>query len=323
MLLLFSALAWAVPTKTLEAGIDRRVLLIDLDGRQIDCSLVAVQDERLVVRLDDGSLASVERSAVANLVDLGPAPPPPVEDEPEIEDDFGEGPLEGVEDDFDVEGALDELLDDGEGALDEGDEAVDVEAIEPAVVEVESDPEPEPVRVELPEDDLDLPESDGVADDDEGWEDPIDAVVVDPPAEDAADDAVETVADDGVADVQPEPIALPPRDPQADNELYYRGRADGAAAAKDAPGALPQGIGFAGGCLGSCVGCTGVTLAFALVEPDVPSGGWQEEESLYQQGYLQSYRDTYQRDAARRAFLGGAIGAATTAVVAVALIGQI
>ena len=126
-----------------------------------------------------------------------------------------------------------------------------------------------------------------------------------------------------MADVQPEPAVEPERDPEADSELYYRGRADGAAAAKGAVTAMPQGLGFLGGCVGSCAGCTAATLTFALMEPTVPTGDWQDREGLYQQGYVQAYRDTYQREAARRAFAGGALGAATTTVVAIALIAQL
>ena len=317
MLLLLGALAWAVPTKTLEAEVDRRVLLVDPSGRQIDCSLVAVQDERLVVRLDDGSLAAVPRDEVANIVDLGPAPPPPevievVPEEPE--DDFGEEALdEGAEDSFDVDEALDELL------VDDAAAAVPVEAVEvveePVAVAVE--------RAELPDEDEALPEADG-------WEDPEPVeVVAEVPVDEAPvapveeETVEEETVEDGVADVGVEPTVEPRRDPQADSDLYYKGRADGASAAAGGSAALPMGVGFATGCAGGCIGCTGSTLAFALIEPDVPAGSWQDEEALYQQGYLQAYRDTWQKEHARKAFIGGALGTSTLALFTLAMYAQL
>ncbi|MCP4806759.1 MAG: hypothetical protein GY913_03100 [Proteobacteria bacterium] len=336
-LLLLCSMALAVPGDELRRGIDRHVVLIDADGRQIDCALVEVEAERLIVRFEDGTLAQVPRNQVVNLVDLGPAPPPPpVEAEPEPEDDFGEDALDdSAEDGFDVDSALDELLigedlpgdehpsAEGEGGSSDAEDAPSAPALEEAVAVDSSQPEAVVARVELPLDELDdLPEPTAVAAADE---DPFDepAETADEPAVEETDEPGEpAVADLGVTAPDESPPELAP-DTQAETELYYTGRADGALAAKDADFRAAAGLGYGLGCTTACVGCAGVTLGYAVMEPTVPGGVWQETEDVYQQGYIQAYRDSYQREAAKRAFIGGTLGTVTFAIVATVTVSQL
>lgn len=332
LLLLLCSLAQAVSGDELRRGIDRRVVLIDADGRQIDCALVEVEAERLIIRFEDGSLAQVPRSEVVNLVDLGPAPPPPevpVVEEPEPEDDFGEEALdEDAEDGFDVDDALDELLGE-DGASDD---------VTPPVEEAD-EPAEEPVveRIELPEDTLDaLPEPDEPVDvveeavvvDADPDEDPfaepeveeaeeVEEVEEVDEVEEAEDLDEDAIADLGPPDVDDKELA------RQQTELYYAGRADGATAARDADFKAATGIGYGAGCVGACLGCGATTLAYSVFEPTVPGGSWQESEDVYQQGYIQAYRSSYQREAAKRAFIGGTLGTATFAIVATVAVSQL
>lgn len=333
-LLLLCSMAQAVSGDELRRGVDRRVVLIDASGQQIDCALVEVQAERLVVRLQDGSLAQVPRAEVVNLIDLGPAPAPPeVEPEPEPEDDFGEAELDTTgEDDFDVENALDDLLgpapEPGESTepTDASEEAPDEEPVArtelPEGTLDEPEPEPEPIEPDvLAEADV-APEAEPEPEPGEASPEaaepalPPGVTEAEPLPEDGWDDPEDATVDLGVPipdEVAPE---TPARDPKADSALYYSGRADGAMAAKDGDFRAAAGLGYGLGCATACVGCTAVTVGYSVVEPTVPGGAWQSSEDVYQQGYIQSYRNTYQKEAAKRAFIGGTLGTVTFVIVA-------
>jgi hypothetical protein len=330
--LLMAAAAWALPDAALEAGLDRRVLLIDEAGRQIDCAMVEVQDERLIVRLDDGSLAQLPKDQVERMVDLGPAPPPPVEaepePEPEPEDDLGEAELERTDDDFDTESEIEDLL------------GIEAPAAPPEAEQIEPEPEPEPVeeaRVELPEDELDLPESDAVVATVDATipQEPVEVAEEAPKPELATDedwDEAPAEAADAVAQLDP-PITSLDELPSANlsetrgpvnAELYYKGRAQGGSlGAKTKDVRMAQNLGFVAGCVACAPGCVATTMIFALKKPEVPSGDWQDEDPLYQQGYVQAYQESAQKEAAKRAFIAGSLGTASTALVATVLVLQI
>ncbi len=329
--LLLANLAWALPDKDLQAELDRRVLLIDEAGRQIDCSLVEVQDERLVVRLLDGSLAQLPRDQVDRVIDLGPGlpAPAPIEQAPAVEepeDDFGEAALEQPADDFDIESAIDDVL----GIEAPQESSSEAPEVSPASEQLDlaSTPQQE-ARVELPQETLELPETDALIVSASELEQALEPVE---PIQDAAPEPASqedwdepAVASLGVSGTEDLPaVEQPSTKGPVNADLYYKGRTQGGALGRKTKDVrMAQNLGFVGGCCAGPVGCTATTMIFALKKPEVPPGDWQSEDAMYQQGFVQAYQETAQKEAAKRAFIAGTLGTVSTALVATVLVLQI
>ena len=356
MILALMALSWALPDKELKAGLDRRVLLIDESGRQIDCGLVEVQDEQLVVRLWDGSLATVVKDEVDAMVDLGPHGPEPAPEEPEEveapveEEDASSEEFEETE--ADIEALLGIEPEDEAGSEEELEDELEIDDETGDELEIDDGSE---ARVELPEDELDLPESDAVAelqseDETELGDEPAEEATEPEPAEEATvpqDEPKAEAVTEGAEAAEEDPFEDPPvedQEPEApavasvdevpapvlpeqgpvNADLYYKGRAEGGSVGKKTRDVrMAQNLGFLGGCCAGPVGCTATTMIFALKQPEVPAGDWQDQDPLYQQGYVQAYQESAQREAAKRAFIAGTLGTASTALVATVLVLQV